>query len=107
MNDTIILFEGRFLERTELEIYATSNFEKDVVDMLRILPDFSIPFQKFIPSYQYVKTCPCELISILSAIEFSHHFGYQCKVQNYGFSRLIDLLEELTEVVKVKRFIEF
>ncbi|CAF1370729.1 unnamed protein product, partial [Adineta ricciae] len=69
-------------ERTELEIYATSNFEKDVVDMLRILPDFSIPFQKFIPSYH-------------------HHFGYQCKVQNYGFSRLIDLLEELTEVVKI------
>jgi hypothetical protein len=40
------------LERTDLEIYATGNFEKDVIDMLRILPDFSIPFQKFIPSYQ-------------------------------------------------------
>ena len=40
------------LERTDLEIYATRNFEKDVIDMLRILPDFSIPFQKFIPSYQ-------------------------------------------------------
>jgi len=44
------------LERTDLEIYATRNFEKDVIDMLRILPDFSIPFQKFIPSYQYEKT---------------------------------------------------
>jgi hypothetical protein len=32
---------------------------------------------------------------------FSHHFGYQCKVQTYGFSRLIDLLEELYHVVKV------
>lgn len=42
----------RCLERTDLEIYATRNFEKDVIDMLRILPDFSIPFQKFIPSYQ-------------------------------------------------------
>ena len=41
-----------FTERTDLEIYATRNFEKDVIDMLRILPDFSIPFQKFIPSYQ-------------------------------------------------------
>ncbi|CAF5011188.1 unnamed protein product, partial [Rotaria magnacalcarata] len=57
-------------------------FEQDVIDMLRILPDFSIPFQKFIPSYH-------------------HHFGYQCKVQTYGFSRLIDLLEELSHVVKV------
>ncbi|CAF1082426.1 unnamed protein product [Rotaria sordida] len=69
-------------ERTDLEIYATRNFEKDVIDMLRILPDFSIPFQKFIPSYH-------------------HHFGYQCKVQTYGFSRLIDLLEELSHVVKI------
>ncbi|CAF1213712.1 unnamed protein product [Adineta steineri] len=69
-------------ERTDLEIYATGNFEKDVIDMLRILPDFSIPFQKFIPSYH-------------------HHFGYQCKVQTYGFSRLIDLLEELSHVVKI------
>ncbi|CAF1011563.1 unnamed protein product [Adineta steineri] len=69
-------------ERTDLEVYATRNFEKDVIDMLRILPDFSIPFQKFIPSYH-------------------HHFGYQCKVQTYGFSRLIDLLEELSHVVKI------
>ncbi|CAF2154417.1 unnamed protein product [Rotaria magnacalcarata] len=69
-------------ERTDLEIFATSIFEQDVIDMLRILPDFSIPFQKFIPSYH-------------------HHFGYQCKVQTYGFSRLIDLLEELSHVVKI------
>ncbi|CAF1183372.1 unnamed protein product [Rotaria sordida] len=69
-------------ERTNLEIYATGNFQQDVIDMLRILPDFSIPFQKFIPSYH-------------------HHFGYQCKVQTYGFSRLIDLLEELSDIVKI------
>jgi hypothetical protein len=36
-----------------------------------------------------------------NSIFFSHHFGYQCKVQTYGFSRLIDLLEELSHVVKV------
>ncbi|CAF3943412.1 unnamed protein product [Rotaria sp. Silwood2] len=69
-------------KRTDLEIYATGNFQQDVIDMLRILPDFSIPFQKFIPSYH-------------------HHFGYQCKVQTYGFARLIDLLEELSHVVKI------
>ena len=39
-------------ERTDLEIYATYNFQKDVVDMLRVLPNFSIAFEKFIPSYQ-------------------------------------------------------
>ncbi|CAF3740604.1 unnamed protein product [Rotaria sp. Silwood1] len=69
-------------ERTDLEIYATSNFQQDIIDMLRVLPDFSIPFQKFIPSYH-------------------HHFGYQCKVQTFGFSRLVDLLEELSHVVNI------
>jgi hypothetical protein len=51
LNDEFYDYFGN-LERTDLEIYATRNFEKDVIDMLRILPDFSIPFQKFIPSYQ-------------------------------------------------------
>ncbi|CAF0799620.1 unnamed protein product [Didymodactylos carnosus] len=69
-------------ERTDLEIFATRNFERDVVDMLRQMPDFSIPFQKFVPSYH-------------------HHFGYQCKVQTYGFARLIDLLEEIADVIKI------
>jgi hypothetical protein len=45
-----------------LEIYATGNFEKDVIDMLRILPDFSIPFQKFIPSYQYEENFLLEML---------------------------------------------
>jgi len=78
-NDLIKLYRK---ERTELEIYATYNFQKDVIDMLRVLPNFSIAFEKFIPSYH-------------------HHFGYQCKVQAYGFCRLIDLLEELSTIVKI------
>lgn len=41
---------------------------------------------------------------VRSSSSSSHHFGYQCKVQTYGFSRLIDLLEELSHVVKVKSF---
>lgn len=46
------LSSNAVVERTELEIYATYNFQKDVIDMLRVLPNFSIAFEKFIPSYQ-------------------------------------------------------
>ena len=69
----------RPLERTDLEVYATSNFEKDVIDMLRLLPNFSIPFQKFIPSYQWVhglssrstmRWCICLAIILVINVKF-------------------------------------
>jgi hypothetical protein len=72
--------------------------------MLRVLPNFSIPFEKFIPSYQYVSRASRFLAHFVVRL-FSHHFGYQCKVQAYGFSRLIDLLEELSSVVQVSHSI--
>jgi meiosis arrest female protein 1 len=41
-----------------------------------------IPFGKFIPAYH-------------------HHFGRQCRVSDYGFTKLIDLFEALPSVVQV------
>jgi meiosis arrest female protein 1 len=45
-------------------------------------PQSRIPFSKFIPAYH-------------------HHFGRQCRVADYGYTRLIDLLESLSHVVQV------
>lgn len=39
-------------------------------------------FSKFIPYYH-------------------HHFGKQCRVSDYGFSKLIELFEAIPDVVKV------
>ena len=39
-------------------------------------------FNKFIPSYH-------------------HHFGRQCRVADYGFTKLIELLEALSHTVQV------
>lgn len=39
-------------------------------------------FNKFVPAYH-------------------HHFGYQCKVSDYGFTKLIELFEAIPDVVKV------
>ncbi len=46
------------------------------------IADCRLPFNKFIPSYH-------------------HHFGRQCRVANYGFSKLIELFEAVPGTVEV------
>lgn len=41
-----------------------------------------MPFNKFIPAYH-------------------HHFGKQCRVSDYGFTKLIELFEAIPSVVDV------
>lgn len=40
-------------------------------------------FNKFVPSYH-------------------HHFGYQCRVADFGFAKLIELFEAISDVVKIE-----
>lgn len=56
-------------------------FGREVVELLRASPKCQLSFIKFIPAYH-------------------HHFGRQCRVANYGFTRLIDLLDALPAVVQ-------
>lgn len=71
-----------FLERTSDEMERTRQFGKEVVDLLRHQPHFRMPFSKFIPTYH-------------------HHFGRQCKLTYYGFSKLMELFEAIPEVLQV------
>lgn len=71
-----------FLERTTEEVERTRQFGKEVVDLLRHQPHFRMPFSKFIPTYH-------------------HHFGRQCKLTYYGFSKLMELFEAIPEVLQV------
>lgn len=41
-----------------------------------------MPFNKFIPSYH-------------------HHYGRQCRVADYGFSKLVELFEAIPDIVVV------
>ncbi|CAH2306993.1 meiosis arrest female 1 homolog isoform X1 [Pelobates cultripes] len=79
-NDFIISIPKR--ERTPEEIERTKQFSKEVVDLLRHQPHFRMPFNKFIPSYH-------------------HHFGRQCKLTYYGFTKLLDLFEAIPDVLQV------
>lgn len=60
----------------------TKQFAKEVVDLLRHQPHCRMPFSKFIPTYH-------------------HHFGRQCKLSYYGFTKLIELFEAIPDVLMV------
>ncbi|KAA3676652.1 meiosis arrest female protein 1 [Paragonimus westermani] len=62
-------------ERTEL-------FSIEIGELLGQLPRCRLPFNKFIPSYH-------------------HYFRRQCRVADYGFTKLVDLLEAVPNVVKI------
>ncbi|KAM9483472.1 meiosis regulator and mRNA stability factor 1 isoform 2-T3 [Clarias gariepinus] len=79
-SETVISVPKR--ERTADEIERTRQFGKEVVDLLRHQPHFRMPFSKFIPTYH-------------------HHFGRQCKLTYYGFSKLVELFEAIPDVLQV------
>ncbi|XP_037546206.1 meiosis regulator and mRNA stability factor 1 [Nematolebias whitei] len=78
--DTIISVPKR--ERTVEEVERTKQFGKEVVDLLRHQPHCRMPFSKFIPSYH-------------------HHFGRQCKLSYYGFTKLMELFEAIPDILTV------
>ncbi|XP_019905350.2 meiosis regulator and mRNA stability factor 1 isoform X5 [Esox lucius] len=78
--DTVISVPKR--ERTTDEIERTRQFAKEVVDLLRHQPHCRMAFSKFIPTYH-------------------HHFGRQCKLTYYGFTKLIELFEAIPDVLTV------
>ncbi|XP_078612171.1 meiosis regulator and mRNA stability factor 1-like [Branchiostoma floridae x Branchiostoma japonicum] len=69
-------------EQTPEEMERTKRFAREVVELLRRQPHCRMPFNKFIPAYH-------------------HHFSRQCRLSDYGFSKLIDLFEAVPQVVQV------
>lgn len=59
-------------------------FSREVIDLLKSQPSCVIPISHFIPSYH-------------------HHFAKQCRVSDYGYSKLIELLEAVPHVLQVRR----
>merc|ERR1719436_483871 len=59
-----------------------SLFSRELVDLIKNSPGCRMPFHKFIPMYH-------------------HHFGRQCRVADYGYTKLKDLFEALPNIVQV------
>ncbi|XP_053673768.1 meiosis regulator and mRNA stability factor 1 [Anopheles nili] len=81
-NDVIMSIVKRKQTLSELE--KTSVFAGEVVELFRKAPQFSILFKKFVRSYHY-------------------HFGYQCRLSDYGLLKLADLLEAISGIVEMEQ----
>lgn len=79
-NDVILFIQKR--RQTNVELEKTSIFAGEVVDLLRNAPQYSVLFDKFVRSYHY-------------------SLGYQCRLSDYGFSKLTELLEAIAGVIEV------
>lgn len=80
-DDQLIAIPKR--EQTPEEIERTKQFAVEVVELLRHAPQCRMLFNKFVPSYH-------------------HHFGHQCRVSDYGFTKLIELFESIPDVVNIE-----
>ena len=80
-NDRMIAIPKR--EQTPEEIEKTRQFAQEVVELLKHAPQQRMLFNKFVPSYH-------------------HHFGHQCRVSDYGFTKLIELFEAIQDVVNIE-----
>ena len=69
-------------DQTPEERERMKQLSLEVIDLLKNSPQCQMPFNKFIPAYH-------------------HHFGKQCRVSDYGFTKLIELFEAIPHVVDV------
>lgn len=85
-NGTLVSIELPIRERNAEEKYRTKLFVRDVIELFRTSPNFTIEFSKFIPRYH-------------------HYFRKQCRVADYGFTKLADLLDSISphtvEIIKM------
>jgi len=59
-----------------------TKFSHEVLELLQHSPQCCLLFNRFIPTYH-------------------RYFGRQCRTANYGFTRLIELLNAIPHVVQV------
>lgn len=59
-----------------------SQISREIVELIKLSPKATLKFSRFIPAYH-------------------NHFGKQCRVADYGYTKLIDLFEALSTVVQV------
>lgn len=69
--------------QSHVEMQKTCVFAGEVVDLLKNSSQFSISFEKIACSYHYI-------------------YGYQCRLNDYGFLKLTDLMEAITGVVEAR-----
>jgi meiosis arrest female protein 1 len=73
--------------QSSAELRKTSVFASETIDLLKIAPQYTIPYEKFACRYHY-------------------HFTYQLRLNDYGVGKLADMMEGLSGIVKIEMFNE-
>ncbi|XP_037731792.1 meiosis regulator and mRNA stability factor 1-like [Drosophila subpulchrella] len=79
--DILISMPKRKQSNSELE--KTSVFAGEIVELFQNALQYTILFQKFVRSYHY-------------------HFAYQCRLSDYGFLKLTDLLDAISGLIEIR-----
>ena len=69
-------------EQTYEEVSRTQKFAEECLELLKHLPKCRLPFNKFIPTY-------------------NQHFGRQCRLADYGFTKLIELIDAIPTIIEI------
>ena len=69
-------------KQTYEEISRTQKFAEECLELLKHLPQCRLPLNKFIPAYH-------------------QHFGRQCRLADYGFTKLIELIEAIPTIIEI------
>lgn len=59
-----------------------TQISREIIELIKLSPKATLKFSRFIPAYH-------------------NHFGKQCRVADYGYTKLIDLFEALPTVVQI------
>ncbi|XP_070075597.1 meiosis regulator and mRNA stability factor 1 [Drosophila takahashii] len=70
-------------KQTSSELEKTSVFAGEMVELLQNALQYTILFQKFVRSYHY-------------------HFSYQCRLSDYGFLKLADLMDAIGGLIDME-----
>lgn len=70
-------------QQTSSELEKTFVFAGEMVELFQNALQYTILFQKFVRSYHY-------------------HFGYQCRLSDYGFLKLADLMDAIHGLVEME-----
>lgn len=62
---------------------SAENISKEVIELIKMCPKSTMMFSKFIPTYH-------------------NHFGKQCRVADYGCTKLIEMFEAMSSIVQVR-----
>jgi hypothetical protein len=73
-----------FIIKNQILVVQYSPCALQVVSLLQDAPQCTIPFNRFIPAYH-------------------HHFGHQCRLADYGMTKLAELLAAVGDVAEVIR----